>query len=308
MSRQGDGCAPAAAAMPGRRAGAMLAVTMLLWGLNLPAVKWLTGEFDPVLMSAIRTAAACILLAWMLPRRSPLPRFSAADWRLLVLCGGLMVYLNQWLLSGGVARSSATNGALIVALNPLAASVLALWLYGERAEPRRVAGVLMGLLGVGLVILQRPGAELTRAGLGDLMVVGAVFVFTLGAMLLQRLLSVVDAALVGLTIHGVGALCLGLHAGVAWIWGGASPKASGNAWVWLLLVLVGAMITGGGNLLWNRASRLIGVARASVWMYWVPIFGVAAAVAFLGEPLTAWHVAGLVLVLGGTWLGTTVRR
>ena len=69
-------------------------------------------------------------------------------------------------------------------------------------------------------------------------------------------------------------------------------------------MLSGAFFTGIGNLLWNHGVRLIGVTRASVWLYWVPLSGVAAAVLLLGDPLMRWHLLGLALVLGGTWLGT----
>lgn len=62
--------------------------------------------------------------------------------------------------------------------------------------------------------------------------------------------------------------------------------------------------TGIGNLAWNRAIGVVGMARAAVWLYWVPLFGMASSVVFLGEPITAWHVMGLGLVLLGTRLGT----
>jgi drug/metabolite transporter (DMT)-like permease len=49
---------------------------------------------------------------------------------------------------------------------------------------------------------------------------------------------------------------------------------------------------------------VLGVARAALYAYWVPIFGVSFAVLLLGEPLTIWHGVGLAAVLGGTWIGT----
>jgi drug/metabolite transporter (DMT)-like permease len=71
-----------------------------------------------------------------------------------------------------------------------------------------------------------------------------------------------------------------------------------------VLLLSGAISTGLGNLLWNRSISLVGMARASVWIYWLPLFSVSLSVIFLGEPLTPWHVLGLLLVLAGTWLGS----
>ena len=72
----------------------------------------------------------------------------------------------------------------------------------------------------------------------------------------------------------------------------------------VMMVLSGLLATAAGALVWNRALSTLGVAHVSLYVYWVPIFGVAFSVLLLGEPLTLWHVIGLVAVLAGTWLGT----
>jgi drug/metabolite transporter (DMT)-like permease len=69
-------------------------------------------------------------------------------------------------------------------------------------------------------------------------------------------------------------------------------------------VLSGVVSTGIGGLMWNVAIGRIGMSRASVWLYWMPVFSVLVSVLFLGESLTLWHLVGLGLVLAGTRLGT----
>jgi drug/metabolite transporter (DMT)-like permease len=66
----------------------------------------------------------------------------------------------------------------------------------------------------------------------------------------------------------------------------------------------GLAATAFGNIVWNRAIATIGVARTAIFLYWVPIFGVAFAALLLGEALSWWHLLGFVAVMGGTWLGT----
>lgn len=286
------------------RVRVMLLVTTLLWGLNLSVLKWLTGSFDPVLLSAVRMVSAILPMlvlvrcwrSWQSPDRG--------QWLQLVACGVLMVYLNQWLLAEGLSRSSATNGALITALNPLMSAMLALWLLGEGIHGRRLLGVGLGLAGVALVILNRPGAQLVQGGVGDALVVLAVLVFTMGAVIIQRLAVRLNAVVIGIGIHVVGSTCLLLHALLQMAWTGTVPVMSDSASVWGMAVVSGMLSTGIGNLLWNRAIALVGMARAAVWLYWVPLFGVASAVGLLGEPLTAWHLAGLLMVFAGTYLGT----
>lgn len=290
------------------RVRAMLLITTLLWGVNLTAIKWLTGLFDPVLLSGVRMLAALLPMLVLLRLRRCWQTPSRAQWRQLAACGVLMVYLNQWWLAEGLARSSATHGALITALNPLLSAMLALWLLREALSGRRLCGVGLGLAGVALVILNRPGAELVQGGLGDGLVVLAVLVFTLGAVLIQRLAADLNAVVIGVGVHAVGAACLLVHAVVQGAWNGwPTMPAPGSGW-WAIAVLSGALSTGLGNLMWNRAIGLVGMARAAVWLYWVPLFGVASAVVLLGEPLTVWHALGLGLVFIGTHLGTHVAR
>lgn len=291
-------------AVPPTGVQGMLLLTTLVWGLNLPVLKWLTGHFDSVLLSGLRMLAAVVSLACLLPGRALVARLQPAQWRQLLLCALLMVYLNQWLFAEGMRRSSATNGALITALHPLLAALLALVLLRERLGGRRLLGVLIGLAGVALAILNRPSAQLAGSGVGDLMVLGGVLLFAIGAVVAQRLLVQVDAVVVSLIIHAAGAACLLVHTAIAALWNGEAPRAVEAGWLWVAVLLSGALSTGMGNLMWNRAIAAIGMARASMWLYWVPIFGIASAVVFLGEPLTGWHLLALAMVLAGTRLGT----
>ena len=286
----------------------MLLATVLLWGSSMPLIKWLTGSFDSLLLAALRMAAAAFALALLLRRQGALPRLDRGQWKQLFLCGVLMVCLNQELFVAGIARSTATNAALITAMNPLAASFLALWFLREPLSGRRIVGVLLGLCGVAVVILLRPGADLAHGGVGDLMIVGAILVFALGAMLVQRLAVRLDALTISFAVHAIGASLLLLQCGLQAAWQGQWPKASGSPLAWAVLLLSGAISTGLGNLLWNRAIGIVGMARASVWIYWLPLFSVTLSVIFLGEPLTPWHVLGLLLVLAGTWLGSQRAR
>lgn len=286
----------------------LLLATTLLWGSSLAVIKLLAAHFDPLWLSGIRMAFACVPLALLILHTRPVGwRLDRSQFIALVLCGTLMVYLNQWLLAAGIQRSTATNAALITALSPLLAGIVALILLGERLGRERLAGVTLGLAGVAIVILNRPAAELASAGTGDLLVLGAVFSFTLGALLVQRLARGLDALRISLFIHAVGTVCLFTHATLLAFVNDTPPRLPSGALWWIAAGLSGAISTGVGGLMWNVAIGRIGMGRASVWLYWVPVFGLLVAVVFLGEPLTLWHLSGLALVLGGTHLGTRAR-
>jgi drug/metabolite transporter (DMT)-like permease len=292
----------AAASPVSAKANAMLFAAVAMWGSNVPLMKWLTGSFDPVLLSTLRMVAASGALALFLVGRAPVKRITPAQWRYLAVCGFAMVYLNQVFFLGGIARSTATNGTLMSATNALFGSLLA-WLFlREHIQGRRMVGIAIGMAGVSLVILMRPGADLGHGGVGDLMMLAATISFVAGGAMVQRLAAEIDAVTISVGVHVAGALCLLLHLGAQSAWTGQWPQAPSSPWPWALALVSGAIVSGMGNLMWNRAIAIVGMARASVWTYWMPLFGVVVAVLFLGEPLTVWHVIGFILVLWGTRL------
>jgi drug/metabolite transporter (DMT)-like permease len=286
--------------------GTLLLVTVV-WGLNLPVLKWLTAHFDPVLLAALRMTAGALVLGCLLMRQPSLHRLPTGQWLRLLVAALLMVYVYQLLITHGIQRTSATNSALVSALHPLIASMVALVLLGERLRGRRLLGAIVGLAGVAVVIVKQPSAQLNGATAGDLFILAGLGCYCVGAVIAQRLLASLDALMVSMGTQVVGAALLVAHATAAAWWGGEPPLMAPVGWLWVALLLSGALSTGVSVLLWNRAMAAVGMARASMWLYWVPIFGVAAAVIFLGEPLTVWHILGLSLVMVGTQLATRVR-
>ena len=312
----------------------LLLATMALWGLNLPVMKLLLPVFGTLGTPVLRMLAACVLLslvawwrhrAWRRSESTPTltslaaphgganrlgatrRRLSLRQWSALVACGAVMIYLNQVLLMEGMQRTSATHAALIMALNPLMASLLAAGLLGVPLTRQRLSGVALGFGGVALVILKSGQAAAASTVLGDALVIAAILAWVVGGVMVQRLADPtrgsIDSDTVSWAVNVVGLAMLVLH--LAWVGGPLieSPAAVSGGMV-LLLVLSGVLSTAVGALVWNRALATLGVAHVSLYVYWVPIFGVAFSVLLLGEPLTVWHVIGLVAVLAGTWLGT----
>jgi drug/metabolite transporter (DMT)-like permease len=290
-------------ATPAAVQGWML-LAMVVWGVNVSAVKALTASFEPLTLAALRMAVACVALsAIVLWRRGGVPLLSARQLAVMAGCAFLMVYANQILFAQGLLRSTATNGALIMALSPLVSALMAALVFGERFTPRRMLGVALGFAGVAAVVLSHPGAGLSSAGIGDLMLALSVVSFAVGGAGVQRLARQVDPLSISWVIYLIGTLMLVVHTLLGPSRLGAAQLFAG-AWPWALVLFSGIAATAAGNLIWNRAISVIGMARTAVFLYWVPVFGVGFAALLLGETLTWWHLAGFVAVMTGTWLGT----
>lgn len=279
-------------------------LAMLVWGVNVSAVKALTGSFETLPLAALRMGVACIALsAIVLWRRGGVPRLTARQLAVMAGCAFLMVYGNQILFAQGLLRSTATNGALIMALSPLVSALMAALVFGERFTARRMVGVALGFAGVAAVVLSHPGAGLSSAGIGDLMLALSVVSFAVGGVGVQRLARQVDPLSISWVIYLIGTFMLVVHTLLGPSRLGTAQLFPG-AWPWALVLFSGIAATAVGNLIWNRAISVIGVARTAVFLYWVPVFGVLFAALLLGEVLTWWHLFGFAAVMSGTWLGT----
>lgn len=282
----------------------LLLATTAVWGLNLSAVKVLTVTFSLLTLSSVRMVVGFVTLSLLvLVRHGRLPLFSGRALAGVLLCGFLMVYANQMLFGGGLARTTATNAALILALGPIASATLGSLVFQEPMRARRALGVLLGLGGVCLVILNRPGAELARSGLGDLLMLCSVLCFAGGGLALQRMSVRSDPLSISWAAHAVGAGLLVIHttvSGEPWL----QQLTSADLTVWGLVLFSGTFATGLAAMVWAQSVARLGASRTALAFYWVPIFGVAFAVAVLGEALTVWHLLGLAAVLAGSWLGS----
>ena len=286
---------------------ALLILVMVAWGANIPTIKALTGAMDVMWVTALRILVATVVLTaclWLRDRR--LPRLSRAQWGYLGATAFLIIYLNQALFSHGMGLTTATSASLVMALIPPLSVVAGALLMRERVRQRAVLGIALGFAGVALVVVMAPGARVGVAGLGEMLLGLGLLAFVGGGLLIQRLARDLDVLVVGWSTYVMGSLMLVAHAMLDGGWGQA--RAAFDApWVWWYLLYSGVLGTALANVAWYFAIGRIGQSRASPFLYWLPIFGVLSSTLMLGEPLGWWHLAGLLLVIAGTRLGTAPR-
>lgn len=135
------------------------------------------------------------------------------------------------------------------------------------------------------------------------MLVAAVISFAAGGAIVQRLARGMHTLTLSWAIYLVGSVMLSLHALlVIPALDGPTLFPSWRAWGFILFS--GVLATALSNIAWNQSIARMGVARTAVYLYWVPVFGVAFAALLLSERLTGWHLLGFLAVMGGTYLGT----
>lgn len=277
-----------------------LMATMVIWALNVTAVKWLTGALDVMLVATLRMASAALVLVLLLyVGRQAFPRWRGRMLAMACACALLMVYANQAIFAVAMQKTTATNAALILALNPLLNGAMEALFFSKRMSPQYWTGGLLAVAGVAMVILNGPAVHLGGPSAGDLLVLGSMLAFSLGVLLMQRLSRDNAPLRINVFLYLVGTLALALHTGL-------TVDTTFDAllkldWkVWAVVVFSGAFASALGAVAWARGVAAMGLGKAAIYMSWVPVLGVGFGALLLGEKLTQWHFFGMILVLTGT--------
>jgi drug/metabolite transporter (DMT)-like permease len=206
--------------------------------------------------------------------------------------------LTNW----GLLRSTATNGALLIVVEPIALLLLAPVVLGERLRPREAAGAALALGGTVVVVVNGvPGltSRIVPYWKGDLLLILSGVAFAAYSLIGRDVLarqSPLPVTMRSLVWGGTALLPL---AAAEWV-GGRRPAWTPPAVLGLLYL--GAVLTGLVYTLWNHALQRVGASRAAVSLNLQPVVGAALGVLLLEEPLTPFTVAGGLAIAAGVWL------
>jgi drug/metabolite transporter (DMT)-like permease len=275
------------------------------WGASYLFIKVAVEEIEPAPMMAARLLLAGALLGGYLALTLGASRAAAAlraAWRPALVLGVINGALPFWLVAWGEKHVDSGIAAIAQATVPIFALLLGLRLLPhERLEASRVAGVALGLVGVGVLGGLDPAAGLWFV-LGTLAVVLASLSYAAGAVVGQLRVHAVPGPVLAAGSMLAGGLVL-LPPALAQV-PGETPgwRALGAL---LALTLAG---TAAAQLVLYRMLRLFGSRRVTLVTYLLPGFALVYGAVLLDEPVTASALAGLVLILLGVALGSgTVR-
>jgi len=291
-----------------------LVVTTFFWGGTFVAGKWAVGEAPPFFVAFLRFAVASVVLWALVARRCrrgheriPVP-VGGAQWAELLSLGLTGVFLYNFVFLTGLSWTTATNGSLIVAFNPLLTAVLSAWWLKERVRPVQTGGLLLALLGVGVVVT-RGSISVVRSlsfNPGDLLMLGAPLAWALYTIVGKKVLSRLPplAATAYASLFGTllllpaaaleGSLRSGFHRLTMWGWISV-----------LQLALLGTVV---GFVWWYEGVAELGAARAASFVNLVPVFGVLLSALLLSETMRFPQFLGGGLVILGVGIGTLLGR
>lgn len=267
----------------------------LIWGFTYVALKIGLRHATPLTFTAARALVGGLALgACAMGATGRFPR-DAATHRASAVLGLTNVAAFWGLMNLGLTRISAGESSILTYTQPLLVALLAWVWLGEALSARRIAGLLLGFVGVGAVVADKvsighpswPGYVLTLGG-ALAWAIGTVYFRARQASLDLLWVTTLQA------IYGAGPL-----AALALLLEGPVIRPSLElGWTVLYTGLGSSALA---YLIWFYLLRHRAAAEVGAYIFLVPFFAVLFGAVALGERLGATALLGAGLILAGIY-------
>jgi drug/metabolite transporter (DMT)-like permease len=277
-----------------RRGWILFGALGIIWGVPYLFIRISVREVSPALLVLIRTggsAAVLVPLAAMRGELQPVLR----KWKPLVVYTFVEIGVPWFLLFSAERHLSSSLSGLLIATVPLIAALVA-WLTGsDRIDRRRMAGLLAGLGGVGVLVGFDVGRSDALAAL-SMVIVATGYAF--GPWILSRHLG----GLPGIGVMAASlAVCAAGYLPFAMFELPTRPLAAS---VVGSVVALTVLCTAVAFPVFFALVGEVGAMRTTVITYVNPAVAVLLGVAVLGEPFGVTTGVGFALILVGSFLAT----
>ncbi len=284
-----------------RRAWVAFAAVSVIWGIPYLLIRIAVRHgVSPLFLAWGRVTLAAVVLLALAWRAGTLGSVRGRL-RILFAYAVVEVCIPFPLIGAGETHVASSLAAILISSVPLIGAVLALRFdRSERPTPVRAFGLLVGFGGVvalvGIDVAGRSG-ELLGAGAILLAAVG----YAIGPMLIKLRLGGLDPrATIGVSL-AIASVLLAPAAALD------PPRAVPSVGAIACVVALGLVCTAAAFVIFSVLIAEAGTSRATVITYVNPVIAVGLGVTLLGERPGAGSVAGLLLILAGSWLSTDGR-
>lgn len=281
-----------------RRRTLLVMLLATIYAVCYAAIEAGLALAPPLRFAGLRAAiAGATLLAALVVLRQPLlPARRLWPGIALIAAFGTSVAYGAMFLSPG--RTGAGIASVLGNLAPLLVVGLAAVLLGEPVTGAKLRALALGLVGVSLIAYPAITGPARAGVLGAALPLIASTGRAFESVTVKRLRvghDVVRVAGWQLLAGSVPLLLLS-----AWVEAGAAPIVWSRTFVALLLFLavVGTAFT---TSLWYWLVQGDEVGRLSLYLFLIPVLGLALAVAVFGERVSALELTGVALTLVGMW-------
>ena len=284
-----------------RRAWWAFAVMSVTWGASYLLIKiGIEGGVPAPDVAWLRVALAAVILL-VLAWRAGAMQTLAGRWRWVWAYAVAEISIPFPLIAAGEVHIASSLAAIIIASVPLIVTVLSLRFDpSERPTPLRALGLAIGFIGVIALV----GLDVAGSGaevVGALAVLAGAVGYAIGPMLVKLGMEGMDsrAAMGGSLL--IATVILAPFAALD------LPSRTPTAGALAAVAALGVFCTAMAFVVYTVLVREAGTGRATIITYVNPVVAVVLGVTLLGERPGPGALAGLLMILAGSWLSTGGR-
>ena len=290
----------------------LLVLLSVLWGATFYFIAVANPEIPPFTLVLGRVGVAALALVpvvLLLGLRLPA---TAAGWWPFVVQAVINNVIPFTLIVYGQLRIASGLAAVLNATTPLFTLVMARLLAGEALTASKVAGVVLGIAGVGVLV--GPAALNSNASsvVGMLCILGASLSYAVSALWMRRLRDIPPLVSSAAQLTCSSLMLLPLAAAVERFWQLPVPGAPA-----ILAVLGLALIsTALAYVVFFHLNTSAGSTNVMLVTLLIPVTATILGVALLNETIAPHQIAGAVVIASGlvvidgrllAWLGRRAR-
>ena len=276
-----------------------------IWGSSFLFMRLGTVEFGALPTAGVRVAIAALFLLPLLLWRGLGPQL-ARYWKKTFFIGLLNSAVPFACFSFALLYISTGLSSILNATVPLFGALVAWAWLKDRPHGLRIAGLVIGFVGVALLAWDKASFKADASGLTTgwavLACLLACLCYAISASYTKRYLSGLPP-LVTATGSQLGAT-LGLALPTLLLW----PQRMPGSTAWLALLAVGVLCTGVAYILYFRLIENVGPARSLTVTFVVPVFAVIYGTLFLNEVVSSWMVLCGAIIVCGTALSAGLLK
>ncbi len=285
--------------MGARDLGALLLLGAL-WGASFIFIRVAVPVLGPFVLVNLRVllAAAALVLCAVVGGRFPKLR---SNWRRFLGLGFLNAAVPFTLIAASEINLTASLAAILNSTTPLFAAVVAAVWIREVLTPRRIGGLLLGIVGVAVVVGWTPVTLSPVVLLSIGASLAAALCYGFGGVYAKRSFSGQPPLGMAIGQQAAAGLLL-LPPSVV-----SLPEEVPSPAVVISVLSLALLSTALAYLLYFRLISSVGPTNTLTVTFLVPVFGLLFGALFLAEPVGIGTLAGLVITLSSVALVTEIR-
>ncbi len=274
---------------------ARLVALAAMWGASYLFMRYAVPYFGPIAMIEMRVLIAGIALIAFVAATGGVVGWRR-HWKAFLFVGSIGLAAPFVLIAEALTTIDASTAAILNALAPLFACIVAAMWIRDPITPAKMAGIALCLVGTAVLVGWTPkpmtSRELIAAGLS----VTATALY--GYTIVFTKVYLREASPMGTS---AGTLLMAAATLLPITFFAPPPQAIATikTAAWLAVLGLAVVSTTFAFILYYRLIADVGPVKAITVTLLVPVFGMVWGVVFLGEPVTPGRIAGCAIILAG---------